>query len=71
VDHVADGVANSPASEPRFSAIVKQQLYGGASELLEIDCGGQILRVKIAARGPLSGKQEFSFSAHDAVPVSE
>ena len=59
------------AAEVRFSAIVKQQLYGGASELLEIDCGGLTLRVKIPARGPLSGKQDFSFSAQDAVPVSE
>jgi ABC-type Fe3+/spermidine/putrescine transport system ATPase subunit len=70
-DAVANSVTNSPAAEVRFSAIVKQQLYGGASELLEIDCGGQILRVKIPARGALSGKQDFSFSAHDAVPVSE
>jgi ABC-type Fe3+/spermidine/putrescine transport system ATPase subunit len=81
---LADSVANSTASSAansattamaapnvRFSAIVKQQLYGGASELLEIDCGGQILRVKIAACGPLSGKQDFSFSAQDAVRVSE
>src|SRR4029077_3071677 len=68
---LADAAANSPAAEVRFSAIVKQQLYGGASELLEVDCGGQNLRVKIPARGPLSGKQDFSFSAHDAVQVSE
>ena len=70
-DAVANSVTNSPAAEVRFSAIVKQQLYGGASELLEIDCGGQILRVKIPARGALSGKQDFSFSAHDAGRVSE
>jgi spermidine/putrescine transport system ATP-binding protein len=63
--------ADSAAAEARFSGIVKQQLFGGASELLEVDCGGQTLRVKIPARGPLSGKQDFSFSAHDAVPVSE
>jgi ABC-type Fe3+/spermidine/putrescine transport system ATPase subunit len=69
-DSVARSTANSPA-EVRFSAVVKQQLYGGASELLEIDCGGQTLRVKIPARGPLSGKQDFSFSVHDTVPVSE
>src|ERR1700682_540292 len=68
---VANSAANSPAAEARFSAMVKQQLYGGASELLEVDCGGQTLRVKIPARGPLSGKQDFSFSAQDAVPVSE
>jgi ABC-type Fe3+/spermidine/putrescine transport system ATPase subunit len=68
----ANFAANSSAAEVRFSAIVKQQLYGGASELLEVDCGGdQILRVKIPARGPLSGNQDFSFSAEDAVRVSE
>jgi ABC-type Fe3+/spermidine/putrescine transport system ATPase subunit len=70
-DGVAHAAANSPVTDVQFSAIVKQQLYGGASELLEVDCGGQILRVKIPARGPLSGKQEFSFSAQDAVRVSE
>jgi ABC-type Fe3+/spermidine/putrescine transport system ATPase subunit len=70
-DGLAPAAATSPATDVRFSAIVKQQLYGGASELLEIDCGGRVLRVKIPARGPLSDKQDFSFSAHDAVPVSE
>jgi spermidine/putrescine transport system ATP-binding protein len=70
-DAIASSAANSSAEEVRFPAIVKQQLYGGASELLEIDCGGQILRVKIPARGPLSGKQEFSFSAHDTVRLAE
>jgi len=70
-DSLASSAANSTAAEVRFSAKVKQQLYGGASELLEIDCGGQILRVKIPARGALSGKQDFSFSGQDAVQVSE
>src|SRR3979411_1069344 len=70
-DAVAHSTENSPAAEARFSAIVKQQLYGGASEVLEIECGGQTLRVKIPARGPLSGQKDFSFSVHDAVPVSE
>jgi ABC-type Fe3+/spermidine/putrescine transport system ATPase subunit len=68
---IADSAANSAAAEVRFSAIVKQQLYGGASELLELDCGGQTLRVKISPRGPLSGKQDFSFFAQDAVRVAE
>ena len=70
-DAVANSAANAMAEEVRFSATVKQQLYGGASELLELDCGGQTLRVKIPARGPLSGKQDFSFPAEDAVRVSE
>jgi ABC-type Fe3+/spermidine/putrescine transport system ATPase subunit len=71
VDAVTNSVTNTPAAEVRFSAMVKQQLYGGANELLEIDCGGQILRVKIPARGVLFGKQDFSFSAQDTVLVSE
>jgi ABC-type Fe3+/spermidine/putrescine transport system ATPase subunit len=70
-DAVANSAATATAAEVRFSAVVKQQLYGGASELLEVDCGSQTLRVKIPARGPLSGKQDFSFSADDAVSVSE
>jgi ABC-type Fe3+/spermidine/putrescine transport system ATPase subunit len=70
-DAVTSSAAKPRAAEVRFPAIVKQQLYGGASELLEIDCAGQILRVKIPARGPLSGKQDLCFSAHDAVRVAE
>jgi ABC-type Fe3+/spermidine/putrescine transport system ATPase subunit len=71
---VASGVANATANsmaEVRFAGTVKQQLYRGASELLEVDCGGQNLRVKIPAQGPLSGEQNFSFLAGDAVPVSD
>jgi ABC-type Fe3+/spermidine/putrescine transport system ATPase subunit len=70
-DSAGSSAANSAAAEVRFSAIVKQQLYGGASELLELDCGGQTLRAKISPRGPLSGKQDFSFFAQDAVRVAE
>jgi ABC-type Fe3+/spermidine/putrescine transport system ATPase subunit len=69
--HLADAEAASNAGGVRFSAIVKQQLYAGSSELLEVDCSGQTLRVKIPARGPLTGAQNFAFSAADAVPVSE
>jgi ABC-type Fe3+/spermidine/putrescine transport system ATPase subunit len=56
----------------RFRGIVRQQIYGGASELLEIDCGGnQSLRARIPASGPLTGEHEFIFSASDAVPLTE
>jgi spermidine/putrescine transport system ATP-binding protein len=56
----------------QFRGIIRQQIYGGANELLEIDCGdGQMLRARIAARGPLGGEQEFAFAAADAVLVSE
>jgi len=55
----------------RFRAAIQQQIYGGASELLELDCGNSILRARIPARGPLSGEHEFLFSAADAVRVRE
>ena len=56
----------------RFRGTIRQQTYSGASELLEIDCGGnQALRARISATGPLSGEHEFIFSASDAVPVTE
>jgi len=56
----------------RFRATLQQQFYGGASELLEVNCGsGQLLRIRIPARGPLSGEHEFVFSTTDAVRVQE
>jgi hypothetical protein len=55
-----------------FRATIRQQIYGGASELLEIDCGnGEMLRARIPARGPLSGEQHFAFSRFDAIRVRE
>jgi ABC-type Fe3+/spermidine/putrescine transport system ATPase subunit len=56
----------------RFRGTIRQQIYSGASELLEIDCGeSQILRARIPASGPLTGEHEFVFSAADAVCVAE
>jgi ABC-type Fe3+/spermidine/putrescine transport system ATPase subunit len=62
----------TPQGSVRFRATLQQQFYGGASELLEVDCGsGQPLRIRIPARGPLSGEHEFVFSAADAIRVNE
>jgi ABC-type Fe3+/spermidine/putrescine transport system ATPase subunit len=56
----------------RFRGVIRQQIYSGASELLEVDCGeNQILRARIPATGPLTGEHEFVFSAADAVPVAD
>jgi putative spermidine/putrescine transport system ATP-binding protein len=56
----------------RFRGVVRLQIYGGASELLEIEFGeNQILRARIPATGPLTGEHEFVFSAADAVPVTD
>jgi ABC-type Fe3+/spermidine/putrescine transport system ATPase subunit len=54
-----------------FRGTIRQQIYGGASELLEVDCSGQLLRARIPARGPLGGEREFAFSAADAIGVRE
>src|SRR2546423_10418131 len=42
----------------RFRAALQQQFFSGASELLEVNCSGQLLRVRISARGPLSRSEE-------------
>jgi ABC-type Fe3+/spermidine/putrescine transport system ATPase subunit len=66
----ADGA--TPANAVRFRAVVRRQIYSGASELLEIDCGGtHVLRARIPARGQLSGEHEFTFSSADAIRVRE
>ncbi|HEX2662097.1 MAG TPA: ABC transporter ATP-binding protein [Candidatus Acidoferrum sp.] len=63
---------NRQPSEARFRASVRQQFYGGSSELLEVDCGnGQTLRVRIPARGPLTGEHDFVFLLCDAIGVQE
>ena len=56
----------------RFRGVIRQQIYRGSSEIIEIDCGhSQILRARIPVAGPLTGQHEFFFPADDAVPVSE
>jgi len=59
-------------NEVKFRATVRQQIYGGASELLEVDCGaGQLLRVRLPGCGPLSGEHDFVFSMADAIRVTD
>ncbi len=54
-----------------FRGVVRQQLFGGANETLEIACGpDQILRVRIPAAEPISGEQDFTFFPADAIRVS-
>jgi spermidine/putrescine transport system ATP-binding protein len=66
----ADGKRQT--SEVKFRAAVRQQIYGGSSELLEVDCGsGQTLRVRVPARGPLTGEHDFVFTLADAIRVKE
>ena len=60
-----------PAGAVRFRATIRQQVYSGPSDDLEVDCGGQSLRVRTPARGLLSGSHDFFFDPTDAVPVGD
>jgi spermidine/putrescine transport system ATP-binding protein len=56
----------------RFSATIRQQVYSGATELLELQTtNGTTLRARISAGVPLSGAHDFVFSAQDVLPVRE
>ncbi|HKS81615.1 MAG TPA: ABC transporter ATP-binding protein [Candidatus Acidoferrales bacterium] len=56
----------------RFRGRILNQTFGGASDLIEIDCGNsQILRARIATPGLLPGELELEFSAADAVRVAQ
>jgi ABC-type Fe3+/spermidine/putrescine transport system ATPase subunit len=56
----------------RFRGSIKNQTFGGAMDLLEIDCGNsQVLRARIPNPGALTGEREFEFSANDAVQVRD
>ena len=63
--------AQQPRGAVRFRAAVRQQIYSGSSEDLEVDCAGQPLRVRIPVRGMLTGTHEFFFEPADAVPVGD
>jgi spermidine/putrescine transport system ATP-binding protein len=69
--HLAKDVPQTPDGV-RFRGTISKQIYGGASEILEIDCGdNRFLRVRIPASGPIAGEHEFMFSTSDAVSVRE
>jgi ABC-type Fe3+/spermidine/putrescine transport system ATPase subunit len=60
-------------SDPiRFRTAIRQQIFSGSTELLELDCGqGQLLRARIPSRGPLTGEHDFVFSVLDVARVKE
>jgi spermidine/putrescine transport system ATP-binding protein len=68
--YLVEGTALS-GEAVRFRATVRQQIYSGSSEDLEVDCAGQPLRVRTPARGVLCGEHEFCFFPLHAVPVKE
>jgi hypothetical protein len=72
--HVSQSQQNSPklSDSVHFTATIHQQIYSGATELLELETAtGTILRARISSRAPISGSHEFTFSAQDAIPVHD
>ena len=68
------GIDTLPPSEDtvRFTATIRHQIFGGATDLLEIACSdGTILLARIPSRGSLEGENQFEFSAVDAVRVRD
>jgi ABC-type Fe3+/spermidine/putrescine transport system ATPase subunit len=59
-------------STSRFRARIQNQSFGGAMDLLEIDCGSsQILRARVPSPGALTGEHEFEFRAADLVALRD
>ena len=60
------------AGTVRFTATIHQQIYSGATELLELQTTtGTILRARIPSNIPLAGSHDFVFSAADAIAVND
>jgi len=68
-----DGLTSAPdVSTARFRGTIRNQAFGGAMDMLELDCGnGARIRARVTNPGPLSGEHEFEFRANDAVRVRE
>jgi ABC-type Fe3+/spermidine/putrescine transport system ATPase subunit len=66
------GLPSVDVTTARFRGRIRNQSFGGAMDLIEIDCGGaHTIRARIASPGILSGEREFEFTANDAVRVRE
>lgn len=65
-----DSAEAADVSVSRFRGRIHSQIFGGAMDLFEIDCGNaQILRARIPSPGPLNGDRIFEFDASDAIRV--
>jgi ABC-type Fe3+/spermidine/putrescine transport system ATPase subunit len=69
----SNALASSPnALVAHFNGLVRNQTFGGAMDLIEIDCGNfQVIRARIPDAGPLRGEMTFEFDADDVIRVCE
>jgi spermidine/putrescine transport system ATP-binding protein len=66
------GMLPADVTTARFRGRIRNQSFGGAMDLIEIDCGGaHPIRARVPSPGILSGEREFEFAASDAVRVRE
>lgn len=67
------GLSSAPdVSTARFRGKIHSQSFGGAMDMVELDCGSSLkIRARMPNPGPLSGEYDFEFSAGDAVRVRE
>jgi spermidine/putrescine transport system ATP-binding protein len=64
--------ANLSSATATFHGQIRNQTFGGAMDLLEIDCGNsQAIRARVPSPRALNGQQKFEFNAGDAVRVQE
>ncbi len=64
--------SSQSADSVRFTATIRQQIYSGATELLELETEtGAILRARIPSSAPFIGTHDFVFSASDAISVQD
>jgi ABC-type Fe3+/spermidine/putrescine transport system ATPase subunit len=70
--HASATPASPDASVARFRGRVRNQSFGGATDLVEVDCDNSfVMRVRLANPGALAGEHEFEFNAGDATLVRE
>jgi spermidine/putrescine transport system ATP-binding protein len=63
---------SSPAPEAiHFRGQIRQQIFAGSVEHLEVDCAGQPFRVCVPGRSVLNGEHEFVFNPAEAIPLRE
>ncbi|HEY6290152.1 MAG TPA: ABC transporter ATP-binding protein [Terriglobia bacterium] len=56
----------------RFAAIIRRQVFGGSTDLVEIACpDGQTLLARVPSRGEIGGSWWFEFDATNAVRVND
>jgi spermidine/putrescine transport system ATP-binding protein len=67
----ASASSESAPDAVRFTGALKHQAFHGATDLLQVECGGMLFIVRTASRGQCPATLELEFSPADAVRVRE